>query len=130
MVLIGGMDTGWKPRGRRISEKSSLLSDDAAPSSSEYMSTTAGWRDVMCVRRTYAYSPQRCVASRHHRDVWLLVSISVIPSSCKTWAGRLPSTNHGVSSNEKAVREGRSNSRVSRWNMAVNLSSTTFVVGD
>ena len=52
-----------------MSEKSSLLSDDAVSSSSEYMSTTAGWRDVMCVQRAYAYSPQSCMASRHHRDV-------------------------------------------------------------
>jgi len=40
-----------------MSEKSSWLSDDAASSSSEDMPTTAGWRDVTCVRRAYAYSP-------------------------------------------------------------------------
>jgi len=46
--------------------KSLWLSDDAASSSSEDMSTTAGWRDVMCVRRAYAYSPQRGVDSFIH----------------------------------------------------------------
>ena len=35
-----------------------------------------------------------------------------------------------VSSVEKEVREGRSSSRVSRLNLTVNLSSTTFVVGN
>jgi len=61
MVLVGGMDTGWKPRGGRRGEKSSLLSDDAASSSSEDMSTTAGCKDVMCVRRAYANSQHRGV---------------------------------------------------------------------
>jgi len=37
MVLVGSMDTSWKPRGGRMSEKSSLLSDDGASSSSEDM---------------------------------------------------------------------------------------------
>jgi len=46
-----------------MSGKSSWLSDDAASSSSEDMSTPTGWRDVMCVRRAYAYSPQRGVDS-------------------------------------------------------------------
>jgi len=63
MVVVGGMDTGRKPGWGRMSEKSSWLSDDAASSSSEDMSATAGWRDVMCVRRVYAYSPQRGVDS-------------------------------------------------------------------
>ena len=35
MVLVGGMDTCWKPGGGRMSERSSLLSDDASSSSSE-----------------------------------------------------------------------------------------------
>ena len=56
MVLVGGMDTGWKPVGVRMSEKSSSLSDDAASSSLEDMSTTAGCRDVMCAWRAYANS--------------------------------------------------------------------------
>ena len=63
MWLVGGMDTGWKPGGGRMSEKSSLLSDDAASSSSEDMSTTAGCKEVMCVRRAYANSQHRRVAS-------------------------------------------------------------------
>ena len=70
MVVVGGMDTGRKPGGGGMSAKSSWLSDDTASSSSEDMSTTAGWRDVMCVRRAYAYSPPRG---------WILVSIFVIP---------------------------------------------------
>ena len=70
MLVVGGMDTGRKPGGWRMSENSSWLSDDAASSSSEHISTTAGWRDVMCVRRAYAYSPPRG---------WILVSIFVVP---------------------------------------------------
>jgi len=35
MVVVGDMDTGWKPGGGRISAKSSWLSDDAASFSSE-----------------------------------------------------------------------------------------------
>jgi len=51
-----------------MSKKSSWLTDDAASSSSESedMSTTADCTDVMCVRRAYAYSPQRRVASCIH----------------------------------------------------------------
>jgi len=103
MVVVGGMDTGRKPGGGRMSEKSSWLSDDAASSSSEDMSTTAGWRDVMCVRRAYAYSSQRGVDSCIH----------LRNSFCRTWAGGFPSTNC-VSSAEKEVKEGRSSSHVSR----------------
>jgi len=66
MVLVGGMDTGWKPGGGRMSEMSSLLSDDAASSSSEDIPTTAGCKDVMCVRRAYANSQHRGVASCTH----------------------------------------------------------------
>jgi len=61
MVVVGGMDTGRKPGGGRMSETSSWLSDDAASSSLEDMSTTAGCRDVMCVRRAYANSQHRRV---------------------------------------------------------------------
>jgi len=53
MVLVGGMGTGWKLGGGRMSEISSLLSEDAASSSSKDMSTTAGYRDVMCLRRAF-----------------------------------------------------------------------------
>jgi len=41
MVPFGGIDAGWKPGGSKVGEKSSLLSDDNAASSSEDMSTTA-----------------------------------------------------------------------------------------
>ena len=47
-------------------EKSSLLSDDSASSSSEDMSTTAGCKDVMCVRRVYEHSQHGGVASCIH----------------------------------------------------------------
>jgi len=92
MVLVGGMGTGWKPGGGRMSEKSSLLSDNVASSSSDDMSTTAGLKRL-------------CV-----------------------WGGGFPRTSCVVSSVEKEVREGRSTSRVSLWNLTVNLPSTTFVV--
>ena len=100
MVLVGGIDTGRKPGGGRMNRKSSWLSDDAASLSSEDMSTTAGCRDVMCVRRTYAYSPQREVASCIHLCNFF----------CRTWAGGF----RVVSSAEKVMKEGRSSSRVSR----------------
>jgi len=103
MVVVDGMDTGWKPRGGKMSEKSSWLSDEAASLSLEDMSTTAGCRDVKCVRRTYAYSPQRGVASCTH----------LCNSFCRTWAGGFQSTNRVVSSAEKVVKEGRLSSRVS-----------------
>jgi len=80
MVLVGGMDTGWKPGGGRMSEKSSLLSDDAAPSSSEDMPTTAGCREVMCVQRAYANSKHRGVASGTH----------LRRSLCRIWGGGFP----------------------------------------
>jgi len=44
MLPCGGMAAGWKLGGRSIEEKLSLLSDDAAASSSEDKSTTAGCR--------------------------------------------------------------------------------------
>jgi len=66
MVVVDGMDTGRKPGGGMMSEKSSWLSDDAALSSLEDMSTTAGCRDVMCVRRAYVNSQHRGVASCIH----------------------------------------------------------------
>jgi len=42
------MAAGWKPGGRSIEEKSSLLSDNAVALSSEDKSTTAGCREVAC----------------------------------------------------------------------------------
>jgi len=44
------MDAGWKSGGNKIGEKSSLLSDNSAASSSEDKSTVTG-RDVTCMRR-------------------------------------------------------------------------------
>jgi len=90
MVLVGGMDTGWKPGGGMMSGKSSLLSEDTASD----MSTTAGCRDVMCVRREYTYSPQSWVASCIHLRNFF----------CKTWAGGFPINNRVVSSDEKVVK--------------------------
>jgi len=116
---------GWwygyrlEARRRRMREKSSLLSDNAASSSSEDMSATAGCKDVMCVRRAYVNSQHREMASCIH----------LRRSFCSIWGGRFPRTSRVVSPAEKVVREGRSSSRVSRWNLTVKLSSTTFVVG-
>ena len=56
MVLVGSMDTGWKPGGGKMSEKSSLLSDDAASLSSEDMSTTDGCKEVVCGGHTRTHS--------------------------------------------------------------------------
>jgi len=66
MVPFVGIDSGWKPGGSKIDEKSSLLSDDSAASSSEDMSTTAGCREVTCMRGTYANALQIGVASVIH----------------------------------------------------------------
>ena len=62
LLPCGGMDAGWKPGGSKIGEKSSLLSDDAATSSSEDKSTPAACREVTCMRRLYAISLQIGVA--------------------------------------------------------------------
>ena len=69
MVLVGGMDTDWKPGGGRMSEKSSLLSDNAASSSSEDRSTTDGCKEVVCGGHMRTHS------------IWglFLVSISIGP---------------------------------------------------
>jgi len=67
----------------------------------------------------FVYSPQRRVASCIH----------LRNSFRSTWAWGFPSTDRVVSSAEKVVKEGRSSSRVSRWNLSVHLSSTTFVAG-
>jgi len=63
MVPFEGTGAGWKPGESKIGEKSSLLSDDSVTSSSEDMSTTAGWREVTCMRRACANSLQIGVAS-------------------------------------------------------------------
>jgi len=39
MLPCGGGDAGWKPGGSKIGEKSAVLSDDKAASSSEDRST-------------------------------------------------------------------------------------------
>ena len=69
-----------RPQGGRMNEKLLVLSEDAASSSSEDMSTTAGSWDVMCVRKVCAYSPQRGVASCMH----------LRSSFYTTWAGGFP----------------------------------------
>jgi len=71
------------------------------------------------VRRAYANSQHRGVAS----------CIYLSRSFCRIWGGEFPRTSRVVSSAEKELREGRSSSRVRRWNLTVNLPSTTFVVG-
>jgi len=63
MLPGGGTDAGWKPGGSKIGEKSSLLSDNSAASSSEDNSTVTGCRDVTCMRRAHANSPQMGLAS-------------------------------------------------------------------
>jgi len=92
------MDTGWKPeaRGRRMCEKSSLLFQDGALSSSEDRSTTAGCWDVMCVRRAYAKSPKRGVAFGMHLRNFQDLGRRFFLSTCRA-----------VSCAEKVVREGR-----------------------
>ena len=91
MVVVGGIDTGRKSGGGMMSEKSS----DTASSSSADMSTTAGCRDVMGVRRAYAYRSQRGEAS------W----IHLRNSFCRTvtWAGGVLSTNRVVCSEGSGV---------------------------
>jgi len=70
----------------------------------------------MGVRRAYAYSQQRRVASY----------INLCNSFCKTWEGGRTSTDHVVSSAEKVVKEGRCSSLVSHWNLA-SLVETCLV---
>jgi len=99
MLPSGGMAAG----GRNIEEKSSLLSDDAAASSSEDKSTTAGCREVTCMRRADAHSLQIGVASVLHP----------FRPFFNTWGGVLPSTIRVISSGLKDAKGGRSSSRVS-----------------
>jgi len=74
MLPGGGTDAGWKPGGSKIREKSSLLSDDSAASSSEDTSAVTGCRDVTCMRRAYASSEQMGVASVIYSFRFLLSS--------------------------------------------------------
>jgi len=66
MLPCGGMAAGWKPGERSIEEKSSLLSVNAAASSVEDKSITAGCSEVTCMRRAYANSLQIGAASVIH----------------------------------------------------------------
>jgi len=75
MLLGGGTDAGWKPGGSKIGEKSSLLSDGSAASSSEDQSTVTGCRDVTCMRSAYVNSPQMGVASVIHLFRFLLTLV-------------------------------------------------------
>jgi len=104
MVPFGGVDAGWKPGGSTIGEKSSLLSDDSAVSSSEDMSTTAGCKEVTCMRRAYANSLQIRVASMIH---------PCLQDLRWTCGGGLLITIRVFSSGVKDAKEGRSCSRVS-----------------
>jgi len=119
MVPFVGIDSGWKPGGSKIDEKSSLLSDDSAASSSEDMSTTAGCREVTCMRGTYANALQIGVASVIHP----------FRPFCSTCGGGLPKTIRVISSGVKDAKGGRSSSPVSPWNLAVNCCNTPFVAG-
>ena len=119
MVSFGGVDAGWNPGGSRIGEKSSLLSDDIASSSSEDMSTTAGSKEVTRMRRAYANSLQSGVASM----------IQLFKPFCSTCDGGLPNTIRVFSCGVKDANVGRSSSRVSPWNLAVNWCNTPFVAG-
>jgi len=127
------MDTVWKPKGGRMSrgvkshcccrttqrQAARQVAVSSEVASSQDKSTTAGSRDAMCVRRAF---------KTQYIEMWLLVSTSVIPF-CKNLGRGLLRTNRVVSSAEKVVGEGRSSSHVSCWNLMVNLSSDTFVVG-
>jgi len=119
MVLFGGIDAGWKPGGSKIGEKSSLLLDDGAASSSEDMSTAAGFKEVTCMRRAYAKSLQIGVASMIH----------AFRPFCSTCGRGLPNTIRVFSSGVKNAKGERSSSRVSPWNLAVNCCNTPFVAG-
>ena len=103
MVSLGGVNAGWNPGGSKIGEKSSLLSDDSAVSSSEDMSTTPGSKEVKCMRRAYANSLQIGVVSM------------IQPSRpfCRTCGGGLSNTIRVFSSGVKDAKGGRSSSRVS-----------------
>jgi len=127
MVPFGGIDAGWKPGGSKIGEKSLLSSYNSTASSSEDMSTSAGCREVTCMRRAYANSLQIGVASMIHP----------FRPFCSTCGGGLPNTIRVFSSGVcvalfyyvKDAKGGRSSSRVSPWTLAVNFCNTPFVAG-
>jgi len=119
LVAFGGINAGWKPGGSKIGEKSSLLSDNSAASSSQDMSTAAGCREVTCMRRAYANSLQIVVASMIHP----------LRPFCSTCRGGLPNTIRVFLSVVKDAKGGRSSSRVRPWNLAVNGCNTPFVAG-
>jgi len=119
MVLVGDMDTGWKPGGGRMSGKSSFLSDDAASSSPEDMSTTASCRHVMCAQMAYANSKHRGVAFCFY----------LRRSFCRIWGGRFPRTNRMVSSAEKKGREGRSSTSCEPFEFNIKPVKYYFVAG-
>jgi len=75
MLPGGGTDAGWKPGGSTICEKSSLLSDDSAASSSEDKSTVSGFWDVTCMWRAHANSPQMGVTSVIYPFKFLLSTV-------------------------------------------------------
>jgi len=73
-----------EPGGSKIGKKSSLLSDDRAASSSEDLSTTAGCREVTCMRRAYTNSLQIGVASViHHFKPFCSTSQKNMPKGIK-----------------------------------------------
>jgi len=126
MLPCGGMDAGWKLARRNVDENQSLPSDNVAASSSENKSTTAGCREVTCMRRAYAISLQIRVASVFHP----------FKPFFNTWVRGVPLPSGGVrctirviSSGLKVAKGARSSSRVSPWNFAVNCSNTPFVAG-
>jgi len=96
MLSYGGMAAGWKPGGRSIEGKSSLLSDDAAASSLEDKFTTAGCREVTCMRRAYANSLQVGLASVIHP----------FRPFFNTWGEGFPSTVRVISSSLKDAKGG------------------------
>ena len=95
MLMGGGMQAGWNPGGKKMGEKSSLLSEDSASSSSESRSTTDGCREVMCMRSAYANSSQIGVAS------WIHPASSV----CNMWGGGEPSIKRVIASGWKVSSE-------------------------
>ena len=102
MVPFGGIDAGWKPGGSKIGEKSSLLLQDSAASSSEDMSTTAGCREVTCMRRAYANALQI--------QVGVASVIHPFKPFCSTCGGGLPNTILVISCGVKDAKGGRSSS--------------------
>jgi len=119
MLLVGAMDTGWRPGGGRMSENRRYCLTMLRPH-----------HQRTCQRQLVI--EMRCVHGGHTQTHsiggarWLPVSISVGPF-CRIVGEGFPRTNCVVSSAEKEVREGRSSSRVSRWNLTINLLSGTDI---